>query len=748
MVSKRVKFALTWHRAGLGARISVFVLALLLVAGLIYFQKPPENSAYLESNLLIFVFINLIAATLCILAFLIGRNVVKLVFDRRRKILGSKLRSKLVGAFVGLTLVPTVILFIFASDLLSRALEGWFSNQVNMAVSGALEVGKQHYELLKNSVLKDAQSFGDKVFERFAASGDEAQLRALLEEFRREGQYFSVQLADKDGQVVAAASHPAAKIEGFSEPQISRGEIQRALAGVPHAAPADTESNRFIRAYVPTRFLGRDVALVVSSRVSSELVDALNQVNESYQEYQQLSLFKNPLRSGPILLLSLITGLLIFSAIWIGFYMAREISVPIQKLAEGTEAVAKGNYNFQIRVGGDDEIGLLVDSFNRMLSDLKSSRELGERRKVFIETILANLAVGVIAVDTRHAVTTVNSAALRLLEISSAEAVQGRDIAEVLGGQSLAKIRPLLESIEGGSESASLLDDTMKIMSAGRELTVVCTAGRLLDSDGKWLGTVFLFDDVTDLSKAQAMAAWREVARRIAHEIKNPLTPIQLAAQRLQRLMADSAQGKDIQESTQMIVEQVDSIKRLANEFSNFARMPTAEIKSTNLNNLVSETIAPIASTTPSIVFQCIVDSAMPEVALDPEQMRRVILNIVDNAVGAISKEMLQGGMAPGTGRISVRTFFDPRKKTAGFEIADNGPGIPSASKSRIFEPYFTTKKGGTGLGLAIVTTIIADHQGDIRVDDNKPCGARFAVELPIAHKSPAARRLAESAAT
>lgn len=730
----------------MGLRLALFIVSSGLLGLLIYWQRPQESSSQLEGNLVVFVLVNLIIVVLCVLAFLIGRNVVKLIFDRRRKILGSKLRLRLVVAFVGLTLVPTTILFVLASGLLTTAMEGWFSSQVESAVSGAVDVARHHYNLLRENSGRFADELRAKIDESPGLADNEAELAAALEIWRKERGLFSLRIINRRKKVVAEVHNAAAVIDNFSEPMPNHEAIEKALRKTSSIIPEKKDSGQFVRAYYPISYDHGPAVLMLSSRVDPELSHALDVVNDSYKEYEQLKLFKSPLKSGYVLTLTMITGLILFSAIWIGFYLAREIAVPIQRIAEGTTEVARGNYDFQIQASGDDEIGFLVKSFNRMTGDLKHSTQEVIRQKTYLETVLANLAVGVIGIDPRGVVTSINPAAMRLYELQDDARIVGRHIKDVLQPEHFEQIRAVMEapvSSETEEDGQLARERELTLLSNGRELKILCTAGKIPGSEDAVRGTVLLFDDITELSKAQHMSAWREVARRIAHEIKNPLTPIQLSAQRLEKLAVASPGDPVVKECTQTIVENVDSIKRLANEFSNFARMPTAELQPGDLNALVADTIAYFAERHGRVVFQFIADSRLPEVHMDREQIRRMLINLVDNGVAAV-EGATQGQKSADNGpRIVVRTRFNRTRKAAMLEVADNGPGISDGDKRRIFEPYFTTKKGGTGLGLAIVTSIITDHQGEIRVYDNEGGGTKFLVELPLEPGAVTQRRFA-----
>ena len=741
MTSQQRKILLWWHNTSIYLRMGIFLAGCLLLALMVYLQRPELSQEYIAGNLLVFVLVNLNIATLVVLAFVVGRNIVKLIFDRRRKIFGSKLRLRLVIAFVGLTLIPTTILFVLASGLLNNAMEGWFGSWVETSVEGAVKVAKYHYTTLEERVGNFTQSVEDSIETKTELN--DAEFIELLDNLRRTEEFYSIRLLDREGKEIAVSENAAARVEAFTEPEPSEESLQQAREGQALVLFEEKGANQFVRGYRSAIVAGKPVVLITTLRVQPGLTEALGKVNESYKEYKQLKLFENPLRSGYLLTLTMITVLILFSAIWFGFYIAREISIPIQKLAEGTRSVARGNYNVQIKPLGDDEIGTLVKSFNQMTKDIKFSREESERRKLFIETTLANLAVAVIGIDAKHNITTINEAALSLFGIKDDIQLLGRDIAEVIPESSVvADVMELIRATEEITneelQSNSKAEREIRLLKDGIERKVLCTVGRNVDHKGNWLGTVILFDDITDLSKAQQMSAWRDVARRIAHEIKNPLTPIQLCAQRLQNLVKSSTNKDEMLESTQTIVEHVDSIKRLANEFSKFARMPTAEFRKTDLNQLISDAMAPYSDQHVEFVFQFIADSDLPKVMLDPEQIRRLLINLIDNAIAALKSNIPDSG-----GRIYLKTQYLERKRLVRFEVSDNGTGIPDRDKPRVFEPYFTKKEGGTGLGLAIVTTVVLDHQGTVRVKDNVPAGTRFIIEIPIAQREVTQRRFA-----
>jgi two-component system nitrogen regulation sensor histidine kinase NtrY len=715
--------------------LGVSLVLLSLLAAFVLFGSAPEDES-LFNNLLVFTLVNLNIMALLVLIVMVGRNVVKLMFERRRGILGAKLRSRLMGSFVLIALVPMTLSFFVASGLINEAVDLFFSTHVESAVSSSLSIARQHVAGVKLSVKATGERIREELL-RHSSSG--ATTVSRLEELRMLNDLFSIKVLDANGVVLEESSHPTAQVESFQEPPLSSDAIKEALRGKSTVRVEERGAGQFIRWY---GVLGGRI-LVVSYRMDPEIVHAQRIVNDSFQEYEGLKTLKHPLKSNFLLTLALFNLITIFGAIWVAFFVSKQITGPIQKLAEGTRSVARGNYDFELPPMRDDEVGFLVGSFNQMLRDLRSSRDTAERGRLLIDTILSNLAVGVISLDTNSRVTAVNSAAGALLEIDHIHYEQGAPLSELLRGGDLESIRPIIEAMKSTESSGgtAVAEVEMRVHTGGRELLVVCTAGRIVGAEGLSLGYVLLFDDITELSRSQHLAAWRDVARRIAHEIKNPLTPLQLSAQRLERLFKNTAVSESVEDCTRSIVEHVEIIKRLANEFSEYGRMPMARFVSTDLAALVRATVTNFTAQHPTIAFALTGDERVPEMLVDPEQIRGVLFNILNNAVAAVATQ----GEANPRPEVSVSIFFDKKARRLVVEISDNGPGIPATDKNRIFEPYFTTKRGGTGLGLAIVSSVISEHQGEIRVFDNYPSGAKFVLTLPQEPLPGTVRRLSTS---
>jgi two-component system nitrogen regulation sensor histidine kinase NtrY len=474
-------------------------------------------------------------------------------------------------------------------------------------------------------------------------------------------------------------------------------------------------------------------AVGVSYYIPENLVGKLHGISAAFEEYEQLKVLKNPIKMSYFITLLIMTLVIVFLATWVGIYMSNGITIPIQNLAKGTHEVSSGNLDYHIPGESDDEVGTLVRSFNHMTVDLKSSnsrlestyldlkntnQELDQRR-TYMEIILKNVAAGVISIDKVGAITTINKAAEEMFAIDTGE-VLGRSYKEVLNGEHLDFLKEMIREMNSlGIES---IERQIKLDIREKSITVMVNLTLLNDDDGKYIGMVAVFDDISNLLKAQRMTAWREIARRIAHEIKNPLTPIQLSAQRLRRKYGDKFANNEMvfDECTKTIINQVEELKVLVDEFSSFARMPAANPIPNDLNEVVKEAVALYQGGHKNIAFQCLYHENMPIISIDRDQIKRAVINLLDNSVDAIE----------GEGTIDVKTSYDSDLEIAKIEVTDSGCGISREDKAKLFEPYFSTKKSGTGLGLAILNNIVADHQGYVRVLDNFPVGTKFVVAL------------------
>jgi two-component system, NtrC family, nitrogen regulation sensor histidine kinase NtrY len=692
----------------------------------------------MASNILIFGFINVIILLIILLIYLVVRNVAKLLMERRSNILGARLRTKLVLAFVGLSLFPTMLLFIVSAGFISNSIKNWFNQQVETSLNESMEVAQTYY---KNSAA-NALYYGQQLAATIKAGkllNDEKlpQLKVLIHQKQREYNLGVVEVFSAQREELVRAGNPKLPLGEFTNP--SSEDLNIGLRGKELTRVTPVGKADLIRGIVPvySTWNPKDVVgvVVVNYYVPYSLVSKMQEITASYHEFRQLKILKTPITTGYILTLLLITMVILFLAVWFGVYLARSLTTPIQELAEATRQIAEGNLDINLEERGNDEISLLITAFNKMTADLRANQlalhqtnaelsrsnlELEERRR-YMETVLSNVTAGVISVNKNGKLTTINKSAERMLHIKTEE-VLGRHFREVLQASHLEIVKEMLRDIVMAKQDIVSKQITLPLKDTKLTLRVNLTV--LKDETGEFVGTVVVFDDLTQLLKAQRMAAWREVARRIAHEIKNPLTPIQLSAQRLRKRYLDRFSGDDtvFDQSTQTIIKSVDELKNLVDEFSQFARMPAAQPSANDLNDIIHEAVALYREAHRQIAFTVTADDTIPQIKLDRDQIKRVLINLLENAVAAIE----------GTGEITITSRYNPELAMATFIVADSGRGIPPEDKPRLFEPYFSTKRSGTGLGLAIVNSIIADHHGFIRVKDNAPRGSRFIVELPI----------------
>ena len=725
----------------------VIAFCLLLIPALAYLQRGLLGADFnlpVSSTILIFALININGLLLLLMVYLVLRNLVELIFERNQKIMGSRLRTRLVISFVSLSLVPTGILFVIALRFVSTSMDYWFNTNVDEALEAAHRLaqstlqetgqqaeftGRQLVVLMESGAL-NIQDL--PALERVLARSLEIDLPGspdslvLLDSDRRE-------LIAVRGQRLLPIMLPVIPSEAIRLAQVhNRTEVvtQRTTIGelIQAIVPVDVQ----VSARPQTWFL------VTTQLVPTARLETLQAVFTGVTGYNQLVMLKAPIKLSLIIMLLIITLLILFGAIWFAFFISRSLTGPINKLAEATRRVAEGDLDFTLEKESGDEMGLLVDSFNSMTSDLlvsnrqlasthqalQQSTEVSEQRRRYLETILENVAAGVIALDEHNRIATINRFAEELLAIQPA-AFLGREYHEVLPRQHAKIVESFLAELDATGRST--IERHLRVtIRRGETLSLQVNVTRMVDERGRSIGFVILFDNLTNLEKAQRLAAWQEVARRIAHEIKNPLTPIQLSAQRLRKRFLDRiGEDRDIfDQCTATIVAQVDEIKKLASEFSDFARMPKLRRETNDLGRLAEEVVFLYQEAHRSLTITCRIDPALPLFPFDAVQVKRVLINLLDNAVTALGDG----------GAIEVRVGPAPERETpmAMLRVADNGPGIPADVRLRIFEPYFSTRKSGTGLGLAIAHTIVSEHGGTIRARDNHPTGTVFTVELPL----------------
>ncbi len=705
--------------------IIIGIISVLIILFTTIEMKFPQIGGKIPvaNNIIIFSLININIILILLLIFLVIRNLVKLIFERKRKVLGAKLRTKLVAAFVSLSLVPTILLFLVAVGFITNSVEHWFSAQVEQSLQGSLEVAQTYnLDFAKQTVL-NTQKISRSLSQQGSLRGEKGRvlLKESLEAKRKEYNLSTVAVQWRGEKDLIRVEDPA--IHGISL-DLPKDFLEVGFSGKEASRTLPAGEGDLITGIAPLLNPsegGEVVGIVVASHfITKSLTVKMREISQAFVEYKQLKILKKPIKFSYMMALLMVTLLIVFSATWFGFHLAKDITVPIKDLAEATGRIASGDLNFRIQMKASDEIGMLVQSFNQMTGDLQVSRSELEQRKNYMEIVLKNVAAGVISIDEKGNVTTINTSAEQMLLIKG-EAALEKNFSEVLPKEYVGQIELLLNELKSSGKDS--IERQVAVNLEGKSLSLLINLTNLKDEEGKSLGVVAVFDDLSQLIKAQRMAAWREVARRIAHEIKNPLTPIQLSAQRLRKRYLDKLQtdGTVFDECTQTIVKQVEELKGMVNEFSNFARMPACQPTPNRLNEIIQETLVLFQEVQRPIRFEFIPDE-LPVLNVDRDQIKRVMINLIKNSLAAIENE----------GEIRIQTSYDSKLQMVRLEVSDDGRGISDEDKGRLFEPYFSTRKSGTGLGLTIVNAIISDHNGYIRVRDNKPKGTTFLIELPV----------------
>ncbi len=691
----------------------------------------------ISNTILMFILININLLLLILIIFLVFRNLVKLLYDRKRKVMGAKLRTRLVVAFVALSLLPAGILFFFSINFITTSIEFWFNVPVEQALENSIKVGRNIYQHMEesNAFFLERISYQLKN-KNLLAPENKKDLSRYIKVVQREFNLHAVEVYGSNAARITYALSPDLENKPFMA--VSADNLQKKPNGTMVQTILNTIAEGELVRTIATVPFGQnpqkaEAFVVLNILMPLDRSEQMASISRGIEEYQQILLLKKPIQITYYITLSIVALLVVFCAIWFGFYMAKTISIPIKELAEGTRRVAEGDLSFSIGRVADDEMGSLVTSFNKMTRDLRSNREQLElsarmlreqnieieARRQYMEIVLINVSAGVITLDAGGFITTMNKSAERLMHMKSIDIIN-KNYKTVLNDRYLTLANDIIDNLNNSLSKS--LELPLKVTIQGRPRSFMLHINALKNDTGQHMGIVVVFDDLTELEKAQRMAAWREVARRIAHEVKNPLTPIGLSAQRLKRRYSQQVNEPIFEECTQMIIDHVELIRNIVNEFSSFARFPTANPRPCNMQAIIEETLALYREGHPEIQFNFDIKDTIPEIRLDRQQIKQAMINLVDNAVASIV----------GQGTLLITLAHDPILKMIRLEIADTGTGISDEDKIRLFEPNFSTKKSGMGLGLTIVSTIITDHNGMIRVQDNQPRGAKFIIELPV----------------
>lgn len=682
------------------------VLVVVLLTLLIFLQTSNVWKIFavetVNSTIFLFALSTLNFIAFIIFAFIFIRNIVKLTRERRALQLGAKLKTRLLIYFIGLSLLPIIAMAGFSLLFMNRALDRWFTqipeNVIREAkkihISRSNETAQILTKLIENKDLNDA----------------------LLNEIAESGNFLYIEVDLPNGDILAKSNN---KLSFDKYP-----EFEKTLNALrqPKVLETDILNNQTFVAVTSNFADGKKLLLFPNEIPKSNVFD------KSLVELDNLKNQQQNVRQIGFSTLGLLTFLLIFASSWTAFYIARGLTAPIKAIAEGSNEIAKGNFSHRVDVFAEDELDLLVTAFNQMSSKLEeNSQELSERRK-YTETVLQSLSTGVISFDATNSVTTINNAAIQMFRLE-AEHFEGFTLEDLLGEENRLVLERLLsraKRIGHATEQTVLARENINGSSEnGETMPVALTATALPEENG----VVLVIEDLTELITAQRASAWQEVARRMAHEIKNPLTPIQLSAERIRKNFYRNLSKNDgqfqkvVDESTETILREVDSLKGMVDEFSRFARLPDAKLEIGNLNNLIVQAVSLFEDRGAKIEISVAED--LPNVLFDEEQMRRVIVNLIENSCEAFDESQENK-------LITVKSVYSVGRELVIVEVSDNGKGIEPRDIQKLFQPYYSTKGRGTGLGLAIVQRTLLDHGGKIIASNNPNGGAKFSFELPI----------------
>jgi two-component system nitrogen regulation sensor histidine kinase NtrY len=698
----------------------------------------------------------LVGVALLILATVLGRNLIKLYFERKSGQVGSGFKTKMVRTFVALSLLPALLLFFLANRLIESSIEQWFSAPAEQMLGYSRSMATQYYDETEKRTSRFAAQIAASILPDEVTGPDpHVKLEQKLADHLHRYDLGAIQVFGPRGSFVAGAGRR-------TNPDAHRAEVRdlilQTLTGrggfeVKRNTPGDALKELAWTTVALRTHDGKVVgALLVESPIPQSMSFKANSVMEAYRAYEQLQSEKSKLRFNFFLVLALSTLLIVFAFSWFAMYLAKRITIPIQALAEGAAAVATGDLDHRVECEAFDELESLVVSFNRMTGELKENKahieaaqaslrhsmtELDNRRR-YIETILQTITTGVMSLDSGYRIRTMNRAAYQMLQVQPAAAEV--PLEQVVRGNAAATLQLLLRK----SVVLGPVVRNIELNLPGKTLHLATTATPLVDSAGQQTGWVVVLDDVTELLRMEKLSAWQEVARRLAHEIKNPLTPIQLSAERMLRryrqlLPAASAESSSLgswreafasfdnlmEECVRTITQEAQSLKSLVDEFSRFARLPQARLEDANIHQVLENALSLYNGRIQDVRLLKEFSPDVPTLRLDPEQMKRVFINIFDNALEA----MAESGIPK---VLHIRTSCNTPQSSVRVEISDTGRGFPSEYQDSMFLPYFSTRNGGTGLGLAIVRQIISEHSGQVSAEPNSPIGARIIIDLPL----------------
>ena len=709
----------------LGPGFTLLLSAFLLIASVLL-SRAAGNDELFGDFYSALILLNVIGISL--LALMSAFQIWRLIGQFRARVLGSRLTLRFVGTFAVLALIPLAVVYYFAVQFLSRGIDSWFDVQIEQALDDALLLGRSSLESIKLDVVDQLRDDADNI-QRAESNFEVFQ---LLDELRQANDFEEMSLHSMSGEILASSSRDSISLI----PDVPDERVIRQLRQGKVYSEIEPIAGGGLQLRVAIRMAGRQVGeigrvLQILNPLPLRYSRLAESVESASAEYEKLQYLRRPLTFSFVLTLSLVTLMTLLIALLIAIYLARRLVAPLRDLAEGTQAVAQGDYGKQLPVTSGDELGVLVSSFNRMTQEISSAQTAvrtsqfeAEKQSAYLETVLAHLSSGVMSFDGARQLRTHNAAAERILHTLLGTFVES-SIAEMI--KALPAVEPLLNMIDQGiSDDVSEWQKEISINSPLGQQTLVCSGTKLSGAETE-SGCVVVFDDATTLIKAQRDAAWGEVARRLAHEIKNPLTPIQLSAERIRRRYLDKVEKDDreiLDRATRTIAQQVESMKSMVNAFSDYAQPVISRPRRLDINTLIRDITDLHVAHLTRIRFLFDLADNLPLVMTDPAGIRQVLNNLIINASDALGDK---------GGELKLRTRIDPVKDNLlVLELQDNGPGFPAKLLDRIFEPYVTTKTSGSGLGLPISRRIIEENSGTMRAANLPKGGAVVIIQLPV----------------
>lgn len=706
--------------------VPMLALFVLLLVSLSFMSDATHNSEQFGRMYSLLLLTN--ALGLVVLTGLIGANLYWLLVQYRRRAAGARLTSRLVLMFVVLAVLPVSVVYYFSLQFLQRGIDSWFDVQIEASLEDALELSRSAFDVRLRDLLHLSQRLADELTE---VPSPLAPLS--LFDLRVRSGASELTLIGANGRIIASSSLEATQIV---PDRPTDAVLQQVRQGQPYVGLDPIGDELHIRAVVsvPSGGPGAEPRVLQALYSVPERLNAkADRVQDAYARYKELAYLRVPLKHSYTLTLSLVLLLSLLSAVWAAFYSARRLVAPIRDLAEGTRAVADGDYSHQLPVSGHDELSFLVQSFNVMTRRLAYARDEASRsqqqiegQRTYLEALLANLSSGVVSLAPDLQVRTINDAAGRILDLNPQECA-GAALVELAAQHQY--LQPLINVIltRRREVSGQWSDEVTLFGTRGRQV-LICRAATLPGDAARPGGLVLVLDDITALIQAQRDAAWGEVARRLAHEIKNPLTPIQLSAERLRRKFLERMSPEDaeiLDRSTHTIVQQVETMKEMVNAFSEYARAPQIQLRPIHLNRLVREVLDLYRGAGGNQRVGAELDPANPYVEADAGRMRQLLHNLIKNAQEAVA------ALPPGMHiMVRSRVAIEDERRFVELSVSDSGPGFSEAVLSQLFEPYVTTKPKGTGLGLAIVKKIVEEHGGMVIAENGPGGGALVRIRL------------------